>query len=294
MRNNVLIVTALCLSGVIFTWALTEGVYGVFFSNDTEILITNSTSEDFSIPYTLEEAWPAQRSQSEAWWLSSGAYFYSENGIGRTHFGELESTNIWRKRYAISNPEDTTDGKRPQNIFRLVFKNSFTNGTQEVYARISFYENSTSVHRNESNGIHLFNRYQDQHTLYYVGLQVDGRGVIQKKLNGTYSVLGVEKIVEGKYDIRTSTNILPLNTWIGVKSELMTQGDGTVKIALYTDIGRTGQWTKALEVTDDCQTNGPCIVEAGHSGIRTDFMDVAFDDYSIAHYWDYEPFHSLF
>jgi len=45
------------------------------------------------------------------------------------------------------------------------------------------------------------------------------------------------------------------------------------------DADGTGNWKLAAESVDDGM-GGP-ILESGHGGIRTDFMDVEFRDYDI-------------
>ena len=68
---------------------------------------------------------------------------------------------------------------------------------------------------------------------------------------------------------------------MGVKSDVMTDDNGRVHLKVYTDIGRTGEWTLQLDVIDDGITFGKIIPNAGYGGIRTDFMDVEFDDYTF-------------
>jgi hypothetical protein len=80
----------------------------------------------------------------------------------------------------------------------------------------------------------------------------------------------------------TNRNLLPKNAWIGVKSKVENLADGTVRITLYMDNGKTGSWTTLLKVIDDGRTyGGAAIMSEGHAGIHTDFMDVEFDDFRI-------------
>ncbi|MBP9750014.1 MAG: hypothetical protein KBD21_04770 [Candidatus Pacebacteria bacterium] len=237
--------------------------------------------EKFDTPFVLEENWPISRSGSANWWVSSGAYLISEGGIGRTIMGKLDASDPWVAKFALANARDTDQGYRPQNIFRLVLKKKYLNATQEVYARIAYYEPSESEARNASNGILLFNRYIDENTLYYAGVRVDGQAVIKKKQNGVYTTLAVKSVFEGAYDRATRPNLIPENVWFGVRSVVSTDKQGRVKIALYTDMERTGIWTLATEAIDDGAFAGRTISTAGYAGIRTDFMDVEFDDYRI-------------
>ncbi len=236
-------------------------------------------TENFDKDMTIEENWPLHKSGNANWWVSSGAYLYYEGGIGKTIQGNLDTSDEWVGKFYRANATDTDNGYRPQNIFRLVYKNRAKDFTQSVYGKINYYEVSGSENRNASNGILLFNRYQDEFSLYYAGVRVDGKAVIKKKLNGTYSTLAVKSIFEGEYDREKNPNLIPVDTWIGIKTVISTQEDKSTKISLYTDIGHTGEWTHVLEVVDDGKLYDSVITRAGYGGIRTDFMDVSFDDF---------------
>jgi hypothetical protein len=134
----------------------------------------------------VSETNSASLSSSQRWWVNSGAYLYTGNANGKTVSGALPASDSWFKEYAATNPEDTDGGAHPQNIFRLVQKGLWQNFSQEVYYTISAINQSASTNRNASNGLFLFNRYQNGDNLYYVGLRVDGNAVIKKKYNGTY------------------------------------------------------------------------------------------------------------
>ncbi len=238
--------------------------------------------ESFDKETVIEENWPMQRSGNRNWWVSSGAYLFFADGVGSTIKGELDEDDPWVRKYKKSNARDTADGLRPQNIFRLVFKKKSEDLSQEVYARITYYDPSESEYRNGSNGILLFNRYQDEFNLYYAGIRVDGQAVVKKKLNGVYYTLGISTIIEEEtYDRENNPNLLPVGEWIGVRSEITTKENGDVVVRVFTDIGRTGNWTLALEAIDDGGRYGKTISRAGYAGIRTDFMDVEFDDYIV-------------
>lgn len=236
--------------------------------------------DSFDDDFLVEETWFLSRNSSPHWWVTSGAYFSAQDGVARTVQGALDAKDSWARSYARSNARDTSHGARPQNIFRLVSTKKGLNTMQQMYARVRYYEPSESEYRNASNGILLFNRYLDEDTLYYTGIRVDGQAVVKKKYDGTYYTLGSSKIFDGDYHRRTKPNLIPLDTWIGLRSEIATDTNGVVHIKLYTDIGKTGVWTLALDVVDK-GTNDPSIEEAGHGGIRTDFMDAEFDDYSF-------------
>lgn len=238
-------------------------------------------TENFEKTLTIEENWPMRKSGNPDWWVTSGGIMNFENGVGKTITDNLLSANPWVDRYFTANATDTASGTRPQNIFRLVLKKTAKNFTQSVYYKITKYDLSQSSNRNSSNGILLFNRYKDENNLYYTGVRVDGQVVVKKKLAGLYSTLATKKVIDGQYDIQDNPNLIPLHEWIGVKSDVMTDDSGRVHLKVYTDIGRTGEWTLQLNALDDGITFGKTIPDAGYGGIRTDFMDVEFDDYTF-------------
>jgi hypothetical protein len=221
-------------------------------------------------------------SSNKNWWLNSGGQLIYDNGIGKTVQGKLSSLNPWRVAYKLDNPEDTDNGYHPQNIFRLVTRSKWKNFVQQVYFKINADNLSTSPNRNESNGILLFNRYQSGQTLYYTGLRVDGAAVVKKKYNGTYYTVASKPIFPGKYNRDNKPNLLPKNTWIGIKSEVSTSSSGDVSLKIYIDVGKTGKWTLVLETKDIKNKYGKDVIsKEGYAGIRTDFMDIEFSGFKI-------------
>ena len=237
---------------------------------------------DFSGNSTVEEAGKMADSTDGDWWLSSGAYFYRAGGIAKSVQGSLSSGDKWYKEYASNNPEDTDNGQHPQNIFRLVTKSKWKNLVQEVYFKDARDNLSGSSNRNASNGFLFFNRYQDQNNVYYTGLRVDGSAIVKKKTGGQYYTVASKKVLDGTYDASKNPNLLPQNTWVGLRSEVTDNSDGTVSIKLYMDKGKTGNWQLLLETKDDGKSFGGAALKGeGYAGIRTDFMDVQFSDYSV-------------
>lgn len=239
-------------------------------------------SDIFNLDKEISESGEIKTSKDEEWWLNSGGYFYAENGVGRTVQGELPENDFWRSLYAKNNPRDTDNGFHPQNIFRLVTRSTWTNFQQESYFRIVADNLSTSSYRNASNGILLFNRYQDGDNLYYTGIRVDGFAVIKKKMKGRYFTMAYNRIFPEKYDRKKKPNLLPHGQWIGLRSEVKNESDGSVSIKVFLDRERKGSWELVAEVKDDGKKyGGKAILDEGYAGIRTDFMDVEFDDYRI-------------
>lgn len=234
----------------------------------------------FNTDGVLPEAPNMSESWSPYWWLSSGARFHLAGGIGSTIQGSLPADDYWRRYYAETNPRDTDDGYHPQNLFRLATRSRWQNFRQQVYFRIRRDNLSDSPYRTASNGLYLMNRYEDQHNLYYTGIRVDGAAVIKKKYKGKYYTLAYAPFFPGpSYDRDSNPSLLPKNIWIGLRSELTNNPDGTVRIVLYVDPG-PGGWVLAFDILDNgYEHGGPALTAPGYGGFRTDFMDVEFENY---------------
>ena len=234
--------------------------------------------------YVLEEAGKMNKSKSDLWWLNSGGLMYINGDIISTVHGKLPEGSKWQKLYAKNNSRDTGDGYCPQNIFRLVTRGKWQNLIQTLYFKIDKNNLSESKYRNESNGVLLFNRYRDGDNLYYTGFRVDGQAVIKKKIGGKYYTLAEKEVFtkSREYDRVSNPNLIPQDSWIGIKSEVNNTDDTTVDIKFYVDKGHNGDWQLVLETKDKNDKYGKApFLEEGYAGIRTDFMDVTFKDYSI-------------
>ncbi|MDP3792913.1 MAG: heparinase II/III family protein [bacterium] len=256
-----------------------------FKRNDLSIISSDITfSDNFNKNEIIEESGSMNESLSPHWWINSGAFLIKEGGIGKTLFGEIDKNSKWQKSYLQYNAVDTDNGFHPQNIFRLITKSKWQNFQQTIYAKIKKYNLSESKNQSESNGLLLFNRYVDSNNLYYTGIRVDGTAVIKKKINGNYYTLAQKSFykADSPYNRDTNPNIIPDQKWIGLRSEIKTNPDNTVDIQLFVDKDKTGNWVLAAEAIDDGKTyGGAAILNEGYAGIRTDFMDVEFDDYKI-------------
>lgn len=240
-------------------------------------------NDDFKTRASLQESGNMQQSASSSWWLNSGGTLTTNDGYAQTVHGSLPPGEKWRKEYAKNNPVDTDGGTHPQNVFRLVTRAKFRQVTQEVEFRIDADQLSKSPRRNESNGLLLFNRYQDGDDLYYTGLRVDGHAVIKKKIHGKYYTMAETPVYPGSYDRTKSPNLLPKNVWIRLRSSVITRADGMTEVEIWSDLGRPGEWRQLMAATDDGRRyGGEAINAGGYGGIRTDFMDVSFRNYSIA------------
>lgn len=245
---------------------------------------SGSFLESFTTNFTVEEAGSMGTSNHSSWWVNSGGYLYSQDSVGTTIMGALPALNPWRVAYSLSNPLDTENGYYPQNIFRLLNQGQWQNETIEAYFKIENDTMTDSPNRNASNGLLIMARYLDGNNLYYVGVRVDGTVIVKKKKNGTYYTLLQKPIpgISGTYNRTSSPNLLPHNTWIGIKTTLTNDASGQVVINEYLDIGKTGVWTLVGTVIDDgLKYGGGALLGPGYAGIRTDFMDVTFDDFQV-------------
>jgi hypothetical protein len=244
--------------------------------------VTSPFHYAFKVDGILQEVGYMNESTSPYWWLNSGGYMYLRDGIGMTIQGDLPVNDPRRIYYEKYNSETTDYGYHPQNLFRLITRSKWQDFRQEVYFRITDYHVTDSGHRGGDNGLLLFSHYIDQDNLYYSGIRVDGTVVVKKKKAQQYYIIKNKPFFPGKYNRDTNPILIPKNTWIGIRSEVLNLPDGSVVIRLYVDVGRTGKWILALSALDDGKNyGGTAIRERAYAGIRTDFMDVLFDDYRI-------------
>lgn len=292
---------AIRLAILVFTIALTSlAIWHFPLSENSDSLTENpdeiippfnssgSASSSFRYSFnsegTLNETGAPEKSSSPYWWLDSGGELIIEEGVGKTIQGEVSFLSKWGLAYRRSNSRDTDRGAHPQNVFRLLTKSSWQNFTQQIYFKITKVNFSESEYRNQSNGVLLMNRYLDSNNLYYAGLRVDGASVIKKKKAGIYYTLAYQPAftAEAAYDAWTNPNLLPGHRWLGIKAEIKNNLDNTVSIRLYADKNQTGVWTLILEAKDDgLSFGGPALLAGGLAGIRTDFMNVEFENYEI-------------
>jgi hypothetical protein len=255
----------------------------LFFTNcSTEPKNSFSDSFDNADQPKLTEKNRANRHAAPNWWLNSGGYLYQTKNGASTVQGKLSNNDRFRLLYAKSNPVDTDNGYRPQNLLRLVTAAKFKNFTQQVYFNIKQINQSDSPNRNQSNGVLLFHRYLDGDNLYYVGIRVDGYAVVKKKLYGKYYTLKSTSVYSGNYNRDTLPNLLPTNQRIGIKTVISTNAKGIVDITMYLNDRQLGLgWTQILQV-EDTGADAGLILKKGYAGIRSDFMDVVFDNYQAS------------
>ncbi len=230
--------------------------------------------------YILSETTNPEKSSSESFWLNSGGLFYpTGTSSGKTIQGDLPSHSFWRVLYSFNNPKDSERGFRPQNIFRLVTKSKIADIEESVYVQITQSTQSSSVSRNESNGVFLMSRYSDANNLYYGGIRVDGAVVIKKKQGGVYTTLALEPYFEGVYDRNNNSNLLPQGKWIGLKTRTYDIHNIATVIELYIDEEKTGVWKKVQTAYDVHLNSTNRISREGFGGIRSDFMDIEIENF---------------
>lgn len=236
---------------------------------------------DFEGNDVIEEAPSIEESVDPYWWVNSGARIYIFGGTGKTIIGELPETSGWRFLYNRNYPDATDSGTHPQNIFRLLTKAKAENFEQSVFFSIYKIIQSGSSLRNESNGVFLFGRYQNGNNFYISGVRVDGMAVIKKKVNGVYYTMDIKRFYgDAGYHRTSMPNYLPINTWLGIKSIVLDGDDGSVTLRLFVWDGVS--WIEAISAVDDGKRfGGKAFRKEGYAGIRTDFMEIEFDNYAL-------------
>ena len=242
----------------------------------------------------IQQAPSMPESLDKNWWVSSGGYLSVNNGAASTIQGTLPQNDTIRIGYSLSKgSEDTDNGYRPQNIFRMVNRNTWSgNYTEELYFKYSKYNNMTNAkgkNLGAENGFSLMVNYQDADNLYYIGLRADGFAGIKKKIDGNYSVLqNPVQVFPGTY--KHYDNLIPQDKWIGLRavvehrqnnSSNIMPGKDQIYIAMYIDEKGDGSSWKYVTSYLDQDT---IVFKQGHTGIRTDFMDTQFKDFQVKPY----------
>lgn len=238
----------------------------------------------FKVDGVLQERGSMGESSSPYFWLNSGGKLILKNGVGGTVQGRLPATDYWRVLYGKTNSLDTDNGYLPQNLFRLVTKSKWGNFEQSVRFKIENTNLTATPNRAGYSGILMMSRYQDGYNLYYAGIRQDGTAVIKKKYRGVYYTLASGPAFKSStpYNKTTNPNLIPEQKWMALKTITSTASDGSVVVKLMIDRNDTGNWELLLTTTDKPGVNGSGVVTGpAYAGIRTDYMDVTFDDYDF-------------
>lgn len=226
----------------------------------------------------LDEAGSLGLSSSPYWWLNSGGQVVIKDGVGSTLQGPVKTGAYWQKMYAAANPLDTQGGLFPQNLFRLISKRTWTDPIQEIQFKLSGIHTTDTPNRGGFSGLLFMSRYQNSNNLYYAGIRMDGHAVIKKKKDGVYTTLAEKKVFAGTYDRATSPNLIPIDQWMKLKSTVITNSAGAAVITLALDRANSGAWEQLLSFTDSTDP----LLGAGSIGIRSDYMDVFFENYKVS------------
>lgn len=236
----------------------------------------------FNANGTLMETGSMGESSSPYFWLNSGGKFIIKGGVGMTVQDTLAANDATRLLYAASNSLDTGNGYSPQNLLRLLTRSTWGNSQASVKFKIVETNLTNTPNRDGYSGILLMGRYKDGDNLYYAGIRQDGEAVIKKKIGGTYHTLGEKQVFgdQDDYDRWQNPNLIPQNAWMGLRAKYENLADGSVRIQLYLDKNNSGNYTQILSVIDS-GTGGAPFTNKGYAGIRTDYMDVQFEDFDL-------------
>lgn len=240
--------------------------------------VTTPFMYTFNDPGVLNEAGTPELSGSPYWWISSGGQLIVKSGTGQSLQGNTPTSNKWNLAYAKSNPIETDNGSHPQNLFSMFARTKILDSDQSVTFKINQDNLTNSANRNPWNGVLLVSRWQDNGNFYYSGIRVDGHVIIKKKVNGTYKTLVETSLLTGTWNATSNPDLIPKNTWIKIRNVTYTDSSGATHIQLYTDLNQSGNWKLATEVVDTSSS----INTPGLSGIRSDFMDIELDNYSLS------------
>jgi hypothetical protein len=245
-------------------------------------LVPSTFLYTFNDPGVLHASVLLKNSTSPYFWISSGGRMSIANGIGQTIQGYLPTGDLDQVNYALVNPLDTGNGHYPQNTFRLITRSLWGNAEEEVKFKITKTNLTNTPNRDGYSGIFLYSRYNDKDDLYYAGVRQDGLAIIKKKIGSVYHSL-IYKQAFGyisAYDKNSNPNLMPENQWMGLKLKTTNNADGSVHLELLIDKQGNGVWTSLL-VYNDKGVGGTPFRDSGYGGIRTDYMDVQFDNFKI-------------
>ncbi|MES2216426.1 MAG: fibronectin type III domain-containing protein [Patescibacteria group bacterium] len=243
-------------------------------------LISLPFTYDFRVDGVMGDANDISGSPSPYWWLETGGRMYLSNCLGSTILGKVPEGSPLQVHYSSIYKILSDNGSHPQNLFQLFMRTSLSNASEEIYVNVQAHNLTNAMNRAPWNGISLFLRYVDENAHYYAGIRDDGYAVIKKKRDGIYQTLVSKKIFPGTYNATTNFSLIPSQQWIGLKIIVADDSLGRPHLSLFMDKGRTGEWLLVSEVIDDPLRFGPKIA-AGICGMRSDFMDLLFDDFKL-------------
>ena len=196
---------------------------------------------------------------SPTWIMTSGSLFV------RDHVA-------WTGIPDTASPDPMSIYGTNSNIFRLLTR-AEDNGdvTFGFRLRVLRFTSDRTSSADNWDGVHVFVRYQNPALLYYVSVsRRDGTVAIKKK------ILGGDTNGGTYYTLATGTAPLRFGSWEAIRVSSRNNSDGSVTIKLFID-GRllmTGRDTGAGD--------SPPITQPGRIGIRGDYAEFEFDDFSVS------------
>lgn len=218
---------------------------------------------------------------SPNWEMTSGSLF-RQNGIAWT--GTPDSCD----------PNANSSNCTNSDTFRLNTTQKFGG---DIRVSLSLRQNKDIHSSNCSSGdtcwhgTHIWLRYQSQYDLYYASVnRADGQVVLKRKVpcgddnSGTYFVLG-----SAKYDWKASQ-------WGHYSATVENNSDGSVTIKVYDDDksttvpivtgvdkgGTNPNWSSGCSTPGKYSSSKyPPITAAGAVGVRGDYADFNFDDFTV-------------
>jgi hypothetical protein len=238
--------------------------------------------ETFDRDTVIEEAPRAAVSRNPRWWVSAGGRVTFAEGTAYTIQGSLPPWDPWARAYARTKPVDTEQGRRPQNVFRMVTRETGRTFRQRVSVRIRSTNLAASTERGPFSGIFLESRFLNDNNFYVAGLRFDGQAVIKKRREAEAFTVAIAPVYPGTYDRQSNPNLLPQNRWFSIRSTIHDVPGGVRILLEIHDPALGPDWIPVLDVLDGPGgADGRPVVGAGSAGIRTDFMDVQLDDYLV-------------
>jgi hypothetical protein len=196
--------------------------------------------------------------QSPAWIATSGSLF-ARDGTGWTGV-----------------PDTGTPGPRSLHVtdsavFRIVTKN---NNLRDVSVSFSLFVQHFMPGQGgpmpSFQGVHVFVRYQNPDLLYVVSVdRRDGVITIKKKVPGGPSAGGTY------YTLAEGHGKAAVRRWEQVTTSAVNNGEGGVDIKVWLD----GHFR--LSAVDNGVGDAPPITHAGRVGLRGDYTEFRFDDFTV-------------
>jgi hypothetical protein len=244
--------------------------------------IKSSLFYTFNKDGVLSSASKMDDSSSPYFWITAGARLVIKDGVGQTTQGALPATHPQRIAYSTVNPLDTANGYYPQNTFRLVTRSAWGDSEATIRFNIVKTNLTNTPNRDGYSGVFLESRYIDANNVYYAGVRHDGLAILKKKIGGVYHTLTYKQAygTTGTYNRTTNPNLLPQNKWVGLKLRTTNLANGSVKLELLADNANNGKWTTLVTYVDT-GIGGATFSKPGFSGVRTDYMDVLFDNFEF-------------